>query len=178
MNCPYCDNELVDEDAPFCPKCGKSLAPEGELEQISVGVPRKQTDLVLAAALLTIIAAAFIASGGSLYLDQYNVVILNLIYYAPLTASDFLGFLLIGILRIVLIVPALIGSIFMLSRKRFKISILGAVFPIVSVLLTFIIAELIYNYGYTGITIFLDETPLIISIVSVMLLLKSKAEFT
>ena len=95
MNCPNC-NEIVDEEATFCPKCGKPLGPEGELEQNSIYLPQKQTDLVLAAALLTIIAAAFMASIGYTGLYQYQRL---LDYYR---ASELVGFLIFGIMGLTL----------------------------------------------------------------------------
>ena len=101
LNCPYCDSEIVNDDVTFCPKCGKSLNPDGELNQTSMDVPQKRTDLVLAAALLTIIAAAFTSSMGYLAIDQYTVALSDLSFYPGATASEFLGFLILGILRIV-----------------------------------------------------------------------------
>jgi len=176
LNCPYCDSEIVDEDATFCPKCEKSLEPEGELEQTALDVPQKRTDLLLVAALLTIIAAAFTSSMGYLAIDQYTVALSDLSFYPGATASEFLGFLILGVLRIVTSALALIGSIFMLLRKRFKISMLVAVLPIVSVLGTYIIIQQ-YNYAYITILVFSDLPALIMAIMSIILLLKSKAEF-
>ena len=176
LNCPYCDTEIVNEDAIVCPKCGESLASEGELVPNSPDAPETRTDLLLVAGILTIIAAAFTSSMGYLAIDQYNVALSDLSFYAGATASDFLGFLILGILRIIASAVALIGSIFILLKKRFKISILGAVFPIVSVLGTYIIIQQ-YKYAYITILVFSDLPALILAIFGMILVLRSKVEF-
>ncbi len=176
MNCPYCDNEIVSEDATFCPKCEKSLAPEEEMQQESIEVQQKQPELVLVAAMLTIIAAAFTASMGYLGVDQYITVVSNLSMYPGSTASELLGFLIFGILRLITSALALTGSIFMLQRKQFKISMIGAILPLVSVFGTYIIIQQ-YNYGYISILQITEPPVLIMTIMSIMMLFKSKAEF-
>ena len=92
-------------------------------------------------------------------------------------ASEFLGFLIFGILGIVSAIIALIGSIFILQRKRFKISIIGAIFPLVSVIGTYITIQQ-YAYGFTDTLLFALPTVLILTIMSILLLFKSKNEFT
>ena len=167
MNCPYCGKEILDEDATFCPKCGESLAPEGEIQQ-------KRTDLVLAAAILSIISAAFIASLGYIGIYQYNTL---LAYYGSSMASEFLGFLIYGVIGIIASVFALAGGTFMLKRKRFILSTLGFILPLVSVVSTYITIQQ-YNYGFTDILLFTEITAFILSIMSGILIFTSKAEFT
>lgn len=167
MNCPYCGNEIIYEDATFCPKCGKSLEPADE-------IPKKRTDLLLAASMLTIISAAFVASIGYIGIYQYNTLI---DYYGTSRASEFLGFLIFAIADIIGAVLALVGGISMLKRKHFKISVLGVVFLLVSVLVNYIII-VHYNYGFTDILLFSEVTVLIFSILSGILIFTSKAEFT
>lgn len=107
MNCPYCDKEILDEEATFCPKCGKSLAPECELEQNSVDVPQKRSDLVLAAAILSIVAAAFSAGLGYVAIYQY----MSLIPYSAYYSDDVLqGFLILGAQGIVASAFAIAGG--------------------------------------------------------------------
>lgn len=167
MNCPYCGNEIIYEDATFCPKCGKSLEPADE-------IPKKRTDLVLVAAMLTIISAAFVASIGYIGVYQYTTLI---DYYGSSRASEFLGFLIFGIADIIGAVLALVGGIYMLKRKHLKISVLGVIFLLVSVLVNYIII-IRYNYGFTDILLFSEVTVLIFSILSGVLIFTSKAEFT
>lgn len=167
MNCPNCGKEIIYEDATFCPKCGKSLAPEDEIQQ-------KRTDLVLAAAILSIISAAFVASLGYIGIYQYNTL---LSYYGSAMASEFLGFLIFGVIGIIASVFALAGGIFMLKRKWFIFSMLGAIFPLVSVFVTYISIQH-YNYGFTDIMLFTEISAAILSIMSILLIFTSKAEFT
>ena len=174
MNCPNCDKEILDEDAPFCPKCGKSLTPEGEIEQNALDVQQKRTDLVLAAAILSIISATFIASLGYIGIYQYNTL---LAYYGSSMASEFLGFLIFGVIGIIASVFALAGGIFMLKRKRFILSTLGFILPLVSVVSTYITIQQ-YNYGFTDILLFIEITAFILSIMSGILIFTSKSEFT
>lgn len=167
MNCPYCGNEIIYEDATFCPKCGKSLEPADEL-------PKKRTDLVLVAAILAIISAAFVASIGYIGVYQYNSLIG---YYGSSRASEFFGFLVFGITDIIGALLALVGGIYMLERKHLKISVLGVIFLLVSVLVNYIII-VHYNYGFADILLFSEVTVLIFSILSGILVFTSKAEFT
>ena len=167
MNCPNCGKEILYEDATFCPKCGKSLAPEDEIQQ-------KRTDLVLAAAILSIISAAFVASLGYIGIYQYTTL---LSYYGSSMASEFLGFLIFGVIGIIASVFALAGGTFMLKRKWFIFSMLGAIFPLVSVFVTYISIQH-YNYGFTDIMLFTEISAAILSIMSILLIFTSKAEFT
>ena len=167
MNCPNCGKEILYEDATFCPKCGESLAPEDEIQQ-------KRTDLVLAAAILSIISAAFVASLGYIGIYQYTTL---LSYYGSSMASEFLGFLIFGVIGIIASVFALAGGIFMLKRKWFIFSMLGAIFPLVSVFVTYISIQH-YNYGFTDIMLFTEISAAILSIMSILLIFTSKAEFT
>jgi hypothetical protein len=171
LNCPYCDKEILDEDATFCPKCGKSLTPECELEQNSVDMPQKRSDLVLAAAILSIVAAAFSAGLGYTAIYQYMSLIS---YYG----HDVLhGFLILGAQGIVVSAFAIVGGMFMLKRKYLIISMLGVVLLVVSVFGTYITIQH-YQYGFTEIVLFSEISILIFSILSGILLLTSKAEFT
>jgi predicted nucleic acid-binding Zn ribbon protein len=170
LNCPNCGKEILDEDASFCPKCGESLAPEDEIQQ-------KRTDLVLAAAMLTIIAATFVASLGYIGMYQYNY---SFSYYNSLVPnydpSPLFGFLIFGVDGIIVAAFALAGAIFMLKRKWFIFSMLGAIFPLVSVFVTFISIQH-YNYGFTDILLFTEISATIFSIMSILFIFTSKAEF-
>ncbi len=174
MNCPYCDTELVDEDAPFCPKCGKSLTSEDEPEQNSMIIQQKQTDLLPVAAVLTIIAATFMASIG--YIGVYQTLAL-IDFYGTTLASEFLGFMIFGIVDLLCAGFALVGGMFILKRKRFKISILGVVLLLASLLVTYII-NIQYEYGFTDILLFSEVSVFIMAILSGAIIFTSKVEFT
>lgn len=173
MNCPYCGNEIIYEDATFCPKCGKSLASEDELQQNSIQMQQKRTDLVLVAAMLTIISAVFIASIGYIGVYQYKAL---LDYYGSSMASEFLGFLIFGVVDILCAVFAVVGATFMLKRKRLKISILGVVLLLVSVFVNYI-TVIQYQYGFSDILLFSEVSVFIFSILIGTLIFASKAEF-
>ena len=164
MNCPNCGKEILDEDASFCPKCGESLAPEDEIQQ-------KQTDLVLVAGMLTIISAAFSSGLGYIALYQYVSLIS---YYGH---SLLQGFLILGVFGIVASAFGLAGGIFMLKRKVIKVSMLGVILLVVSVVVTYINIQH-YQYGFTDILLFSEISILIFSILSGALIFTSKAEFT
>jgi len=70
LNCPYCNEEIVYEDVTFCPKCGKSFTSEGEIDPNTLDMQQKRPDLVLGAAILTIVSAVFVASIG--YMGHTN----------------------------------------------------------------------------------------------------------
>jgi len=173
LNCPYCGNEIIYEDATFCPKCGKSLASEDELQQNSIQMQQKRTDLVLVAAMLTIISAVFIASIGYIGVYQYQALV---DYYGSSMASEFLGFLIFGVADIICAVFAVVGATFMLKRKRLKISILGIVLLLVSVVVNYI-TVIQYQYGFTDILLFSEVSVFIFSILIGTLIFASKAEF-
>jgi len=173
LNCPYCGNEIIYEDATFCPKCGKSLVSEDELQQNSIQMQQKRTDLVLVAAMLTIISAVFIASIGYIGVYQYKAL---LDYYGSSMASEFLGFLIFGVVDIPCAVFAVVGATFMLKRKRLKISILGVVLLLVSVFVNYI-TVIQYQYGFSDILLFSEVSVFIFSILIGTLIFASKAEF-
>ena len=174
MNCPNCNAEIVYEGATFCPKCGKSLEADTDIPNNSIEIPQKRTDLILAGAILTIISAVFVASMGYIGAYQYLALVE---YYGSTMASEFLGFLIFGIIDIIFALLAMIGGVFILKRKRLKISILGIIFLLASVITTYMIITL-YQYGFTDILLFSEVSIFIMSILSVALIFSSKAEFT
>jgi predicted nucleic acid-binding Zn ribbon protein len=164
LNCPNCGKEILDEDATFCPKCGEPLEPEDEMQQ-------ERTDLVLAAGILTIIAATF--SSGLGYISIYQYVSL-LSYYDQ---SLLQGFLILGVSGIMASAFGLAGGVFMLQRKRIKVSMLGVILLLVSVVVNYITIQH-YQYGFTEIILFSEISIFIFSILSGVLVFTSKAEFT
>jgi len=173
LNCPYCDSEIVNEDAPFCPKCGRSLTPEDEIEEDSVEMPEKRTDLVLAAAILSMVSAAFVAGLGFIGVYQYNTL---LSLYDASLASMFLGFLIFGVVGVVAAAFGLVGGVFMLKRKRFIISMLGAILPLISVVVTFISIQH-YGYTFTDLVLFTEIATAVLSSMSIILNFTSKSEY-
>jgi nitrate reductase NapE component len=171
LNCPYCGNEIVSEDASFCPKCGKSLTPEeNETQQNALEAPQKRTDLVLAAAILTMISAAFVAGIGYIGVYQY---IGYIEFYDP---ALLLGFLIYGVDGIIAAAFALAGTVFMLKRKLFIFSTLGTIFPLVSVFVTLICVQH-YTYGFTEFLLFTEISVAMLSVMSILLNFASRKEY-
>lgn len=160
--CPNCGKEILDEDATFCPKCGHPLEAQ-----------RKSSDLVLAAGILTIVAAAFSAGLGYIALYQYTSL---LTYYGSTLSSQFLGFLIFGIIDIIAAAFAIAGGIMMLKRKFIVISMLGVILLLVSAFVTYITIQH-YNYGFTDTMLLSEIAVIIFSILSGILVLTSKKEF-
>jgi cation transport ATPase len=173
LNCPYCGSEILYGDAVFCPKCGKSLAYDGEMKQNSIQIKQNREDSVPVAAMLTIVSAAFMATIGCIGIYQ-NQVLLS--YYGLIMASELRGFLIFGVIDIICAAFALVAGMFMLKRKHLRISILGVVFLLASVLATFI--TIVQNqYGFTDILLFSEISVIIFSFLSGFLIFTSKAEF-
>ena len=175
MNCPHCGSELIYEDATFCPKCGESLTvEETEAQQGAIELPEKQIDLLLAASIVTMIAATFVASIG--YLGVYQYIAL-LDYYGSAVASDVLGFLIFGIDALIAAAFALVGVFLMLKRKRFIFSMVGTIFPLISVFVTLICIQQ-FGYGFTDILIFAQVATAMFSVMAILLNFTSRNEYT
>jgi hypothetical protein len=165
LKCPHCGEEVPYEGVSFCPKCGKSL----DLQQ-------KHTDLVLVAAILTIISAAFSAGVGYLAFDRY-------IGFLGYSLSGVLGFLIVGVLSAVVTVFGIVGGIFMLKKKQVNLSMLGTILLLVSAVgnyltLQYYRRQYSLQYGFMEIALFSTIFILILSILSGIFITASKAEFT
>ena len=165
LNCPHCGSELVYEDATLCSKCGESLTAEEDETQQEIIQTQKQTDLLLVATLLTMISGTFVASIGYLCVYQYFALI---DYYGSSVASDVFGFLIFGAVGLIAATFALVGVFFMLKRKLFLFSLVGAIFPLASVFVTFVYIQQ-YNYGFTDILIFTEVATAMFSVMSIIL---------
>lgn len=174
MNCPNCGEEILDEDATFCTKCGSSLETQ-----------TKSSDMVLAAAILTIIAAALSAGFGCVAIYYYDYLVGTYFPSQGLpVAPEVLGFLIFAIPSIIASAFAIAGATFMLKRKYIILSMLGVILPLVSVIVTFVtiyqndLLTPITGLGFID-TLLLSEIALIIfSILGAIILYKSRDEFT
>lgn len=166
LKCPHCGEEVPYENVKFCPNCGKSLVVKQKI----------RTDLVLVAAMLTIISAAFSAGLGYLAFDRY-------ISYAfaaeSYTFAALAGFLVVGIFSIVGTVFGIIAGLFMLQRKNVNFSMLGVILLLVSAFGDYITLYVYgyIQYGFSEIALFCEIVILIFSIISGMFIAASKAEF-
>ncbi len=166
MICPNCGKEITDEDSVFCSKCGKSLADETKVGEIQP----KSSDLVLAAGIISLISATFSSGLGYIAIYQYMSL---LSYYG----NDLLqGFLFMGAFGMVASAFGLIGGMFMLKRRRIKLSMLGIILLVVSVFVNYLIIQY-YQYGFSDILLFAEISIFILSIWSGALVFTSKAEF-
>jgi len=165
LKCPHCGEEIPYEDVSFCPKCGKSL----DLQQ-------KRTDLVLAAAILTIISAAFSAGLGYLAFDRFISFVFDYSF------SVVLGFLIVGVLSVVVTVFGIVGGIFMLKKKQINFSMLGTILLLISAVgnyltLQYYRRQYSLQYGFMEIALFSTILILILSILSGIFITASKTEF-
>jgi len=170
LSCPNCGKEILDEDSPFCPNCGKSLASDGDSIQNAFEVQQKSTDLVLAAAILTIVASAFSAGLGYIGVYQYTSLVA---YY---DSSILTGFLILAAVGLTVSAFAIFGGIFMLKRKYIKVSVLGVALLLVSVVANYVTLQH-YNYGFSDIIVMSEIAILILSVLSGVFVATSKAEF-
>lgn len=171
MNCANCGKEIIDEDSTFCPNCGKSLASdEDEIQNVVEVQQARSTDLVLAAAILTIVAAAFSAGLGYIGVYQYTSLVA---YY---DSSLLMGFLILAAVGLTVSAFAITGGIFMLKRKYIKISMIGVALLLVSVVTNYVTLQH-YTYGFTDIIMMSEITILILSVLSGVFVATSKAEF-
>lgn len=176
LNCPNCDKEIIDENAEFCPNCGEPMKTEeeNEEEQQVIDTQPKRGDTIGAVAVFTIIAAVIIASLGFIGIYQYPTL---MDYYGPTYASNFIGFLIFGVIDTICGLVAIVGGIFMLKRRHLKFSLLGGVFVLAAVISTYI-TIVQYEYNFADIVLFSSIAALMFSIVSIILMLTSKDEFT
>ena len=131
---------------------------------------QKSTDLVLAAGILSLISAAFSTGLGYIAIYQYMSL---LSYYG----HDLLqGFLIMGAFGIAAAAFGLAGGLFMLKRKRIKLSMLGIILLVASVFVTYIVIQH-YQYGFTDILLFSEITIFILTVLSGALVFSSKTEF-
>ena len=132
---------------------------------------QKRTDLVPAAAILTIISAAFSCGLGYIALYQY-ISLVSYYGHSPLQ-----GFLIFGVIGVIATAFALAGGIFMLKRKRIKVSMLGVILLLVSVFATYITIQQ-YQYGFSEIILLSEISIIMFSILSAIFVFTSKDEFT
>jgi hypothetical protein len=170
LTCPNCGKEVADEDAVFCPKCGKSLTAEDEMQQDSMVTQQKSTDLVLAAGILSLISASF--SSGLGYITIYQYMSLISFYGQDLLQ----GFLIMGAFGFVASAFGLVGGLFMLKRKRIKVSMLGIILLVASVFVNYVLVQH-YQYGFSDTLLFSEITIFILSVWSGALVFSSKADF-
>jgi len=178
LNCPNCGKELVDDEPAFCPSCGKPLAKVGDdARSNSVQAQKQQSDLVFAAAILTLISATLVASMGYIGLYQYT----SLVDYFGSTSvpSNFQGFLIFGVICIVGSMGALAGGMFMLKRNNFKLSMLGIVSLLISVFVTYAFTPAFsYSFDTKAILMFSEVTVFMCAIISGLFVSSSNNEFS
>jgi hypothetical protein len=161
LKCPNCGEDILDEEATFCPNCGVSL---------KLQLQPQRSDYVLASAILALIAGSFTGAMGYIALYQYTELI------SLYDFSLIIGFLIFGVIGVISCAFAISGAAFMLKRKFFIFSILGAIFPAISAFVTFI-TVIQYEYGFTDTLIFSQIATIILAILSAILLFKSRNEF-
>jgi hypothetical protein len=164
LNCAECGKEIMDEDSSFCAYCGNPFDSK-----------KNKSVLLGGAANLLILAATFTLSIGIIGLMNYQATVA---YYSSIGGdiAPYLGFLLFGLIDIIMFIPGLLGSLSALFKRRFKFSFITAILVLCSSLATFTIIQF-YAYGYADIVLFIEIPILVFSILSIFLIYKSKTEF-
>ena len=177
LNCPNCGKEADDESA-FCPGCGNPVENvDGDDCLNSVQVKKQQSDLVFAAAILTLISATLVAGMGYIGLYQYT----SLVDYFGSTFAppDFEGFLIFGLVCIVGSMCALAGGMFMLKRNNFKFSMLGIVSLIISVIVTYAMTPTYsYSFDVRAILMFSEVIVFMCALISGLFVSSANSEFS
>jgi hypothetical protein len=94
-----------------------------------------------------------------------------------------IGFLFFGIISIVAVAFTIAAAVFILKRKFIIFSMLGAIFPLVSAVVTFVIIYLkelfepLEMLGFTDTMLFSEVSMSMFAILSAILLFKSRDEF-
>jgi peptidoglycan/LPS O-acetylase OafA/YrhL len=170
LNCEKCGNEIVNEKSSFCANCGASLN------------SKFNPDFLANTWVLSLIAAVSIFTVGVVSLLDYDSYLLAISYYGSYASyygystSAAVAFLLIGGFAFVAAALGFVGATFSLKRKRFILTIIGPILMLASGIFTFVI-ENQYGFSYSdGFTV--PAVPaMILSLVSLMLLMKSRKDF-
>ena len=164
MNCAKCGKEILIEESSFCAYCGNAFESKPNNSNLLVG-----------SGILAIIAGAFSAAIGTIGIYTY----LSAVAYFSAQGGDtqvYTGFLFLGIFAAVAAALCLSGGMLALSKKHFKISVLGPVLALASSIFTLAIVQL-FGYGYTDVIILIEISVMIFSIISTTLLTKTRTEF-
>jgi len=163
LKCPKCDKESLDEESSFCAYCGAPFDSKPN-----------SIDLTTGAGILAILAAVFAVAVGFIGVENY---ISSVAYYSTYyDASTFVGFLWFSIFAFVSSPFGFAGGILTLTRKRFKISVLGTLIMLVSGVFTFIVVWQ-YQYGFSGVILLAGIPIAALSVISAVFVVKSKTAF-
>lgn len=162
MNCAKCGKEILDKESSFCAYCGSPFDSKP-----------KSADLVTGAGILAIIAAIFSIAVGVIGVVSYQTYV---DYYPSYDPSTFIGFVYLGIFSVIASVFGGAGGMLVLSRKRFKVSVVGILVMLASAVFTFIIVWQ-YGYGFTDSILLSGISVGALSIASAVFAIKSKSEF-
>ncbi|MDG6222979.1 MAG: hypothetical protein IAX21_01120 [Candidatus Bathyarchaeota archaeon] len=178
MICPNCGKDVIIDENEVCPDCSKFVLTENDEKQSnSVQLQHKQPDLVFAAAILTLISAAFIASVGYVGLYQYA----SLVDYFGSTVlpSDLQGFLVFGAVSIICSICAMASGMFMLKKTNFKFSMIGILSLILAVFVIYVFTpSYSYSFDVRSILMFAEVTVFLFAIISGLFVSSSNTEFS
>ena len=165
LKCAKCGKEILDEESSFCAYCG-----------IPFDSGLKSSDLTTGAGVLAIIAAAFSIAVGAIGVVNYLSYIDIYASYGY-DASTFIGFLVFGVFAFISSIFGVAGGILALTKKRFKLSVLGILVMLASALFT-LIAVWYYQYGFSEGILLSGISIAAFSIASAVFVFKSKTKFT
>jgi hypothetical protein len=164
LNCEKCGKKILDETSSFCAYCG-----------VSFDSKLKSNDFLANAGLLSITAAAFSIAGGFVGLSSYQSYVSYYSYYGA-EAPGAIGFLLFAVFAVVASGFGFLGGLFLLKRRRFKLTVLGTLLMCASVVFTLVVVWQ-YDLGFTDGIVVSAVPTLALALISTILLVKSKQAF-
>ena len=168
LHCPNCGKEILDENAVFCPYCGKPLAvPAHQAKAI------RSTSLPTAAGVVIIMAATISALYG--LLGTLNIVL----ELGRIGSNINLSFEILfeGFFGVLAFAFGLTGAIFAFGRRHFALSMFGTGL-VLFYGLGMMASVWIYRYGLLSIFVIIVVLPMIfLSLLGVVFLAVSRREF-
>jgi hypothetical protein len=167
LNCANCGKEILDTESSFCAYCGTPLDSK----------PKKE--LTVAAGILALIAASFSAAVGTIGVVSYQAYVDYYSAYASYgyTTEGAIGFLFLAAFAFAAAAFGFASGMLALTKKRFKIAIIGPILMLVSAIFTLIVTWY-YDYGYTEGILLATISMGTLSIASTVFVTTSKTEFT
>ncbi len=163
MNCEKCGKE-IDEQSGVCANCGTTINPK-----------TSKWDFTANTGVLSFVAASLAVTLGIVSILSYKSYLEYYSYYGYSTANS-IGFWFITGLAFAASALGLLSGVLSLTKTRFNIAIIGPVLLVVSGVFTFAI-EYLYQFGFSdGLTV-PAITMIVLSLVSLALMIKSKSAF-
>ncbi|MCJ7767310.1 zinc ribbon domain-containing protein [Candidatus Bathyarchaeota archaeon] len=171
LNCPNCKKRVRDEEANYCPYCGKLL-----LTEIPPPPTSARRKLPPIAAGLTTTAAFVLVVYAGLALQTFTLSYFSIGGETGYYPSNYAWLLISATFDLLAFPFGLIGSAAALRRRNMGLAVLGTIFPIISGFVTFISVGLVHGYWMNS--GFLAFPIIALSATSTVLTIASRDEFS